>query len=57
MTKKPFKDIYEYRADDGKIFKTDDGVILGTLMYAGKTIKGIVEVEWNNLQRISVMMN
>lgn len=57
MTKRPFKDIFEYRADDGKIFKTDDGVILGTLMYAGKTIKGIVEVEWNNLQRISVMTN
>ena len=46
MTKRPFKDIFEYRADDGKIFKTDDGVILGTLMYTSKTIKGIVEVDY-----------
>ena len=57
MTKRPYKDIFEYIADDGKIFKDDDGVIYGTLMYAGKTIKGINEVEWNSLQRISAMMN
>lgn len=46
MTKRPYKDVFEYTADDGKIFKDDDGVILGTLMYAGKTIKGINEVEY-----------
>ena len=26
MTKRPYKDIFEYIADDGKIFKDDDEI-------------------------------
>lgn len=44
MTKKPYGDIFEYRADDGKIFVDEDGVCLGTLIYWGKTITKVNEV-------------
>lgn len=57
MTKKPYGDIFEYRADDGKIFVDEDGVCLGTLIYWGKTITKVNEIEWSNLQKISHMMS
>ena len=50
MTKRPFKDIFEYRADDGKTFYDKDGVHIGPLFYAS-TNRGIIEKEYGTIYK------